>query len=98
MSKSSQTITVQLVPAEQLSERIHFALDNDLPIVYLPDSSKVKPGARTVEQALHERLPKTVGMDMQAPYGVYVDGVKVAEYADVAGANSHYESLARRGN
>lgn len=39
---------------------------------------------------------KTVGMDMSAPYGVYVDGEKVAEYADIAEANKHYVSLARR--
>ena len=56
MSKSPQRITVQLVPAEQLRERINFALDNDLPIVYLPDTSRVRPGVRTVDSAIDERV------------------------------------------
>lgn len=57
MSRSKQKITVELVPVEQLSERIGYALAHGLPIVYLPDSSRVKPGVRSVEQALNERLP-----------------------------------------
>ena len=42
--------------------------------------------------------PKTVGMDMKAPFGIYVDGVKVAEYAKVEDANQHYLRLARYGH
>ena len=51
-----QKIIIQLVPIEILSERINFALEHDLPIVYLPDSSRVKTGVRSVTHALKERL------------------------------------------
>ncbi|MBP6644749.1 MAG: hypothetical protein KA207_02765 [Burkholderiaceae bacterium] len=38
---------------------------------------------------------QTVGMDMRAPYGVYVNGQKVTVYADLKEAEKHYFSLAK---
>ena len=40
--------------------------------------------------------PRTVGMDMEPPYGVYLDGVQVAEYTSEREASEHFNSLTGR--
>lgn len=40
--------------------------------------------------------PGIVGMDMTHPFGVYVDGVQVAEYDSEREASEHYNRLAGR--
>ena len=37
-----------------------------------------------------------VGMDMTHPFGVYLDGVQVAEYDSESEASEHYNRLAGR--
>ena len=42
-----------------------------------------------------DALRSTVGMDLIAPFAVYVDGEKVAEYATLEDASKHLQTLAR---
>ena len=35
----------------------------------------------------------TIGMDMEAPYGVYIDGELIAEHESVSDAEAHYQTL-----
>lgn len=39
---------------------------------------------------------KTIGMDMVPPYGVYLDGVQVAQYDTESEARAHYSRFAVR--
>jgi hypothetical protein len=39
---------------------------------------------------------KTIGMDMVPPYGVYLDGVQVAQYDTESEARVHYGRFAVR--
>ena len=40
--------------------------------------------------------PNTVGMDMEPPYAVYVDGVEVARFDSEREASQHFNQLTGR--
>lgn len=73
-------------------------------VVVLPhgmDWSPVMDSDNTLEAIItlplsHAPSPRTVGMDMVPPYGVYVDGVQVAQCDTESEASAYYSRFAVR--
>ena len=57
----------------------------------MPKSSPATPALGTIDVSTITR--RTVGMDLCAPFGVYLDGIEIGKYATEIEAQRHYDRL-----